>query len=483
MDVPLQSAPKLLRRLGTLDASLIVIGGIIGAGIYMNPSVVARHVPSGPLILAVWVAGGVIALAGAGIFAELAARRPRDGGLYAYLRDAFHPAVAFMYGWTLLLVAQTGSIALGAITFAVYVEPLSGFHGASVPIAVAAIAVLTLVNSVGVRSGASAQNLLMIVTIAATVIFAIAGFVVSHSSAISTPVGHEVPLGTMIAAVGLALVPVLFAYDGWQSASFISAELKEPVRALSRGMIVGVLAVVVLYVAVNAAFLRVLGVSGLAATTTPAASVAQLLFGPVGIRIAGIVVALSTLGFLSNLTLVSPRVYFQMAHDGTFFKQLAWIHPRTHVPLVAILLQGFIATIITISGTYDQILNYVTSIDYVFIGLAAIALIVFRKRDALEAGAARPFFRMPGHPWTSLLFLASAWGIVGDVLIKSPVDTSIGFAILLSGLPVYWLFSKWNTDFAKRKIAVESGSVLGRDESAVAELRVVKPRVGTITRQ
>jgi APA family basic amino acid/polyamine antiporter len=202
--------------------------------------------------------------------------------------------------------------------------------------------------------------------------------------------------------------------------------------------------VVVLYLAVNAVCLRVLGPGGLAATATPASAVAELAFGPVGERIMAIVVALSTLGFLSNQILTSPRVYFQMAADKTFFRQLAWVDPRTHVPVIAILLQGIVAAIIAVSGRYDQILNYVTSVDYTFFGLSAIALFVFRNRDARDPNAPKPYFRMPGHPWSTVLFLLAAWAIVGDVLVKSPVDTSIGLGILLTGLPAYAIFARYN---------------------------------------
>jgi APA family basic amino acid/polyamine antiporter len=187
--------------------------------------------------------------------------------------------------------------------------------------------------------------------------------------------------------------------------------------------------------------LRVLGVHGLAATTTPASDIARLAFGPIGLQIMAIVIAISTLGFLSNQILTSPRVYFQMAADGTFFKQLAWINPRTHAPVVAIVAQGLVALVISFLP-YEQILNYVTCIDYIFFGLSAIALIVFRNRDARDPAAPRPTVRMPGHPVTTLLFCAVAWAVVGDVVATSPAETGIGIAILLSGLPVYWLFTR-----------------------------------------
>jgi basic amino acid/polyamine antiporter, APA family len=430
-----------LRRLGTRDAALIVMGGIIGSGIFMNPSVVARFVPTALLVMIVWIAGGAIALLGAGIFAELAARRPHDGGLYAYMRDAFHPALAFMYGWTLLLVSQSGGMAAAAVTFSNYFEPLTGLHLSTKVLGIAAIALFTVVNALGVRTGASTQNVFMVLKVAAIGGFVAVGLFAPHAatSAAYVPDAHQST--ATLAAMGLAMVPVLFAYSGWQTASFMSAELKEPARTLPRGMLVGVLSVVGLYLAVNAVCLRVLGVHGLAATTTPASAIAQIAFGPTGARVMAIVVALSTLGFLSNQILTSPRVYFQMAQDKTFFKQLAWIDPRTHVPVVAIVLQGTVAAIIAISGRYDQILNYVTSVDYVFFGLSAIALIIFRNRDARDPQAPRPYFAMPGHPWTTILFLVAAWAIVGDVLIKSPVDTSIGLGILLAGLPVYAIFA------------------------------------------
>jgi APA family basic amino acid/polyamine antiporter len=444
--VNLGAAPrKLLRRLGARDAALIVMGGIVGSGIFRNPSVVAKLAPNPWTIMGVWIAGGAIALLGGAVFAELAARRPHDGGLYAYMRDAFHPVLAFMYGWTLLLVSQSGGMAAAAVTFAGYLAPWFGLH---VPLtelervlALLAIALFTLVNALGVRQGTNTQNGFMLVKILAIAGFVVVGFFAAHAPAAAAALPAFAG-GNAIAAMGLAMVPVLFAYSGWQTSSFMSAELKDPHRTLPRGLLMGVVAVIVLYVAVNAVSLRALGVAALAATDAPASAIAQLAFGPSGAAIITVVVALSTLGFLSNQILTSPRVYFQMAADGTFFKQLAWVHPRTRVPVLAIVLQGAVAAIITLSGAYDQILNYVTSVDYVFFGLSALALIVFRNRDARDPSAPRPFYVLPGHPWTTLLFLAAAWSIVGDVLIKSPIDTSIGLGILLTGIPVYFLFAR-----------------------------------------
>jgi basic amino acid/polyamine antiporter, APA family len=437
--------PKLLRRLGARDAALIVMGGIIGSGIFRNPSVVAKFAPSAVVIMAIWAIGGGIALLGGAVFAELAARRPRDGGLYAYMRDAFHPVIAFMYGWTLLLVSQSGGMAAAAVTFAGYVTPWLGLHASEATaervLALMAIAIFTVVNALGVRQGTNAQNAFMIVKIAAIAGFVAVGLFAPHAPAAATAASSGFVGGSVIAAMGLAMVPVLFSYSGWQTSSFMSAELKDPHVTLPRGMIIGVVTVVVLYLAVNAVSLRALGVDNLAATNAPATAIAQLAFGQSGAVIITVVVALSTLGFLSNQILTSPRVYFQMAADGTFFKQLATVSPRTHVPVLAIVAQGAVAGIITLSGAYDQILNYVTTVDYIFFGLSAIALIVFRNRDK-AVNAPKPFYVIPGHPFTTVLFLAIAWTIVGDVLIKSPGPTVIGLAILFSGIPVYWLFTR-----------------------------------------
>jgi basic amino acid/polyamine antiporter, APA family len=446
-------APKLLRRLGSRDAALIVMGGIIGSGIFMNPSVVARFVGSGVLVMTVWIAGGVIALLGAGIFAELAARRPQDGGLYAYLRDAFHPALAFVFGWCLLLVSQSGGMAAAAVTFANYFGQLTGWSPPIRAIAAVAIIIFTAINALGVRSGTTTQNFFMVLKILAIAAFAATGFFVVRSIAVPAPV--VVPAGGPFALIGLAMVPVLFAYSGWQTSSFMTAELRTPDTTLPRGLLAGVVAVVALYLAVNASCLHALGVHALALTSTPASDVAQIAFGPAGRVAMAVVIAISTLGFLSNQILTSPRVYFQMAADGTFFKPLASVNARTHAPVIAIVAQGLVAIVITLFLNYGQILNYVTSNDYIFFGLAAIALIVFRSRDARDPQAPQPFFRMPGHPLTTVIFLAAAWYIVGNTILSSPRDTLVGVAILLSGLPVYWIFT-WRKTSA-REGAIKTG--------------------------
>jgi len=435
--------PHLLRRLGVRDAALIVMGGIVGSGIFVNPSVVARLVHTPFFVMLAWTTGGVIAIIGAGVFAELAARRAHDGGVYAYLRDAYHPVVAFCYGWTLLLVSQSGGAAASAVTFAFYLPAITGITLNAVQATIVAVVVLgvfTVVNCFGVRESTTTQNGFMLAKIVAIGAVIVVGLFAAHAAS-----GQGAPLlptdFNPLVAIGLSLVPVMFAYSGWQTSTFMAGETRESNRSLPIGILLGVLGVIVLYLGMNAVCLYVLGPVRLAATMTPASDIVQAVVGPVGAKIMASIVALSTLGFIANQILTSPRVYFQMAADGTFFKQLAWISPRTYVPVVAIAVQGAAAILIACSGRYDLILNWVTSIDYVFFGFSALAVFIFRRRDR-ALGAPEPWFVIPLHPWSTLLFLVVAWGIVIDVVLKSPRDASFGIAVLLTGIPVYYVFRR-----------------------------------------
>jgi APA family basic amino acid/polyamine antiporter len=428
----------LARRLGVFDAALIVMGGIIGSGIFRNPSVVAQRVHTPALMLLAWGLGGIIALLGGFVFAELAARRPHDGGLYAYMRDAYHPVVAFMYGWTLLLVSQSGGMAAAAVTFAGYFEPLTGMHVDAKWLAVITLSVLTIINCLGVRSGSNVQNAFMVVKIAAIAGLIGAGFFAHPSAAAAASAPAFGSTFDALGAMGVAMIPVLFAYSGWQTSSFMAGEMKAPERTLPLGMLWGVAGVVVLYMLVNVVCIQVLGPAHLMNTTTPASDVLQVVMGSRGAQLIALAVTLSTLGFLSNQILTSPRVYHAMAQDGLFFKSVAWVHPRSRVPVIAIALQGIVALIITLSGRYDQILNYVTSIDYVFFALSAVALFVFRARDAKDPKAVPSRFLVPGHPISTAVFFIAAVAVVLDTYAKYPQNSLIGLAILLIAVPIYF---------------------------------------------
>jgi basic amino acid/polyamine antiporter, APA family len=431
--------PSLARQLGLFDATMLVMGGIVGSGIFINPYVVAQQVHTPALILAAWIFGGVVGVGGAFIWAELAATLPEVGGQYAYLREAYHPAVAFLYGWVLLLVIQTGGMAAVSITFARYFVNLSGLRTPDWVIATAALAVLTLINCFGVKTGGRTQSALMVMKIVTISVLVIAGLSLTggHVNMI-TVVEREWSLTSF----GAAMVPVLFAYGGWQTANFLAGEVREPEKNLPRGLLLGVLGVVVLYIGVNWVCLRSLGPRALAATTTPASDVMRMALGQRGAMFIAAVIATSTLGFLSQSILTAPRVYFAMAEDGLFFRAIAWLDPRTRVPVVAIVLQSAWTIVIALSGRYEQILNYVISMDFLFFGLTATTLFVFRRRAARGEIYASQAYRMPGHPVSTALFVAICWWIVANTVYRYPQNSLIGFVLLLAGIPVYWFWSR-----------------------------------------
>jgi APA family basic amino acid/polyamine antiporter len=433
---PPAGEPKLVRRLGLFDATMLVMGGIVGAGIFVNPAEVARAVDTPLLIVGAWLIGGAIAIAGAFVYAELAARRPEVGGQYAYLRDAWGPMPAFLYGWSLLLVIQSGGMAAVAITFARYFLELTHLPLADGAVAAAALALLTAINCLGVRAGSNVQSVLMLLKIFAIAALVLCGLLLAGAFPEAARVPAELaPTLATLGALGAALTPVMFAYGGWQTASFVAAEMRDPRRDLARGLLFGVIGVILLYAGVAFTCVYVLGPEGLAETRTPATAVMRLALGDTGATLIALGIAISALGFLSQGMLTAPRVYFAMAEDRLFFRSVATVSEKTHVPTVAILLQGAVAIIIALSGTFGQILSYVVSVDFIWFGLTGAALFVFRRREGPDAS-----FRVPGHPWTSLLFVAACALIVVATLWNNPVNSLIGFAILLAGIPafLYW---------------------------------------------
>ncbi|HJU54186.1 MAG TPA: amino acid permease [Pyrinomonadaceae bacterium] len=432
---------RLARRLGLFDATMIVMGGIIGSGIFMNSYLVARQVHTPFLILGAWLVGGLIALAGAFIYAELVNRCPQVGGQYAYLREAYHPSVAFMYGWALLLVVQTGGMAAVAITFSRYFLEVTGVGVPDWTIAVAALTLLTAVNCLGVRAGSSVQNGLMVLKILALAALVLCGlFFTATPRGVSGPILDRPVAFDLLTAMGAAMTPVMFAYGGWQTASFVAGEMRDPRRDLARGLLIGTGGVVLLYLAANFVYLYALGSDGLAATETPASSVMRQAFGARGATFIAIGISISTLGFLSQGMLTAPRVYFAMAEDGLFFKGVARLDPRTRVPVVAIALQGALAVVIALSGTYGQILNYVVSVDFICFGLTAASLFIFRRRAVSGTNQTETYMRVPGHPVTTALFVAACALIVLSTIYKYPANSVIGLGIVAAGVPVYFFW-------------------------------------------
>ena len=436
----MKEVPKPRRQLGLFDAIMIVMGGIVGAGIFANPSEVAHRVHTPFLILGVWVLGGFIAMCGAFIWAELATRLPATGGQYLYLREAYHPSVAFMYGWGLLLVTQTGGMAAVAVIFSSYFRALTGVAWNDSVIAAVVLLILTGINCLGARAGSNVQSALMLLKIGAIAVLVTLGFALGGGSLKSGPLLAQPISFGLLKSVGAAMVPIAFTYGGWQTATFVAGEMRNAQRDLSRGLLLGVAGVVGLYLAVNLACLRVLGPAGLDATTTPASDVMRIALGERGAQWIAVGIAISTLGFLSQSMLTGPRVYYAMARDRLFFESVGKLSRRSRAPVVAIVLQGLAAIVIACSGTYGEILNFAITVDFIFFGMTAASLFILRRR---QVGSESGIYRAPGHPFTTILFVLSCAGIVGSAIIAAPANSATALCIMLAALPVYYYWSRF----------------------------------------
>ncbi len=433
------SGPGFARTLGLFDATMIVVSGIIGSGIFINPAVVARTVQTPVMILAVWTAGGLIALLGAFVFAELSTVMPRVGGQYAFFREAFHPLVAFLHGWALLLIVQSGATAAVAVAFAQYVCRLAGWSAGTVaPLAVAVLLGVAGFHVLGIKPGAVLIDVITFAKTLALVLLIVGAFALTRETGITFSPALPPGLGgfSLVSVFFHGLVPVMFAYGGWQTLNYVSEEVRDPVRNLPRAILIGVFCVIAVYVSANVAYVHVLSAPGLAATQTPAADLAARLVGEGGARLVSLLIVVSTFGFLNLSLLAAPRVYYAMAADGLFFRGLARLSPRFHVPTAAILLQGAIAALLALSSSYDRLLGYAVFADWVFFALSGLALIVFRRK---LPDAPRPY-PTPGYPWVPLLFTLAACGIVLNTFFADTHNALAGTAIFAAGVPVYFFW-------------------------------------------
>jgi APA family basic amino acid/polyamine antiporter len=430
---------SLRRELKTFDATMVVVGGIIGAGIFVNPAVVASRLPSGGLVLAAWIVGGAIALAGALVFAELAAAIPLAGGEYVYLREAYHPLVAFLFGWASLLLIQGGGIAAVAITFAQYALRLTGRGTAgAIPLAIAAIALLAGINVLGVKPGSRVLNGLVILKIGSLGVLIVGGLLASRGAPAGELAASRPAAGLL--GFGAALVPILFSYGGWQSANVVAEETRDPRRTLPRALILGTLIVIFVYVAVNVVYLRALGRDGLAATLTPAADAVRQLFGAGTDRFLAAAIAISAFGFLDLSFLAPTRISYAMARDGLFFPALARVHPRFGTPALAIVFQAVWSAGLVTAGNYGGLVDSVVFADWIFFGLSAAAVFVLRAREKGPVPEGR--FRAPLYPVLPLVFVAASVVAVASAIGSSPGRSAFGAALLALGVPAYFFFAR-----------------------------------------
>ncbi len=444
MQPSLADDSPLQRSLNLFDTTLLVIGGIIGTGVFFNTSNVAQRVHTPGLILAVWLVGGLIAAIGALSFAELGAMLPLVGGEYAFLREGWHPLAGFLYGWTLLLVISPGGTSAVTMKFAQTLATI--VPGIGSPLAIkltglAAIWSLTIVNYFGVKPGAIVQNVFTSGKLIALAILIGCGFLIPHGWGFAGAVQSGRPYeGSLVTAFGAALAPVLFSYGGWQSSTWAAGEIKNPQRNLPRGLIMGILVVVLVYVSAAAVYLRVLPVDRIWHTDTLATDVAVKLLGDAGGVFISAAIVVSSFGFIDMTLLTAPRVFYAMGRDGYLFPAAAYVHPKYKTPAVMLIFFAAWTSVVFLAGSYDALLSYTTFGDWIFFGLTVAAVFSLRRK---YPNMPRPY-RVWGYPYLPALFAAAAFAFVGINFVANQPQTSYGLALILSGIPAFYLFRKIN---------------------------------------
>lgn len=435
-----EPANAYARRLNTWDAAMIVIGGVIGAGIFLTPATVARYTASGGELLILWAIGGLLTLAGVLCYAELGARRPQAGGIYVYLREAFGLLPAFLFGWTMALINYPGSVAAVATMFARYLCAAIGIAPAMFvkPLAVGAIVFIVGINLFGIRAGAWMQNLFTVLKLAAVALLVVTGLVLAHQhlAAVALPVSAA-PVSPW--AFAGALLPVLFSYGGFHYLNDLAGEVRNPQRTLPRALGMGMAGVVICYLLVNYAYLAGLGHAGLAASAAPAADLMRKLFGERGATVIAIGIACSTFGYCSIAIAGGARVLQTMGADGVFFRAAGRVEPRTRAPQIALALLGLWAVVLTLSGTFNQLLNYTTVGEWLGHVFGIATLFWYRKHFIDEPAP----YRVPFYPLLPLIFVITVFGVIVASAIHAPGDAGMSLLIIALGVPVYYGWRRW----------------------------------------
>jgi APA family basic amino acid/polyamine antiporter len=426
----------LRRTLGFTDLVLITMGTVIGSGIFLVPGIVLRQTGArAPLALTVWAVAGLLSLLGALTYAELGAMKPEAGGLYVYIRDAFGPLPAFLYGWTSFVVIASGSIAALAVAFSGYVGQVLPTGGTPAPvIAVAAIALIAAINVRGTRKSATVQNWTTAAKVGALLVLSLVLISRGHAAPASGAGPIALPTPSLAAGLGAAMIGVLWAYEGWQYVTFSAGETRDPQRTFPRAISVATLGLVLLYLLVNFGYLAALGPAAAAQSEHLAADAIATILGPVAGRILGVLVLVSIFSALNGLMLTSPRMYYAMARDGVFFARLARIHPAFGTPAIAIVALAGWAALLAATGTFEQLLTYVVFTGWIFYALGALSIFVYRRR---QPEAIRPF-RTPGYPVTPLLFVVAAGSLVLNTLVTQPGRAGVGLALVVLGGPAFY---------------------------------------------
>jgi APA family basic amino acid/polyamine antiporter len=431
------TAPELRRVLGLFSIVGIVVGAMIGSGIFINPANIAKTVGTSKLMLAVWIVGGILSFFGALAIAELAAIYSQAGGIYIYLREAYGSLVAFLFGWTLILVVEAGTIATLVVGFSSkylpYFVSLSGLQ--TKVVAISLIVILAAVNVLGVKKGAFLMNFLTSVKFIGLIGVCVVVFIFAKGSTgnfLSSESAGPVS-GGILGSFGIALVSALWAYKGWETSTYCAGEIKDPQKKLPLGLFIGSLSVIFLYLLANLAYLYVFPAARMAESTRIAADVMEAAVGPVGASIIALIILLSMTGTANGHLLTAPRVFYAMAKDGLFFKSVAKVHPKHRTPHVSIIILATWAALLSLSGTFEQLYSYVIFGFWIFMGLTVAGVIILRKK---RPEVPRPY-KTWGYPVTPILFIISSVFLTINSLIRTFWNSFAGLALIALGIPVY----------------------------------------------
>jgi APA family basic amino acid/polyamine antiporter len=431
---------QLVRELGLIDATSVVVGTIIGSGIFLVPGNVAQRLESLTLVLVAWLVGGILSLFGALSLGELGAAFPGAGGLYVYLRQAYGRPVGFLYGWALISMIHSGSIATLAVAFSLFAARFVALDSVGQKaVSIACIVLLTIVNTFGIRHGKMVQNLFTTAKLGGLLTMILLLFYRGKPiQLINQSQLADVSKAGIWIPFGMSLVAILWAYEGWHVVSFTAAEIKEPRRTLPRSLIYGTLIIVTVYMLANVAYYSVLTQPELIASNAVAATAVQKAFGPVATSFISFLILVSIFGATNGMILTGPRVYYAMARDQIFFQFLGRVHPRHKTPHVAILVQGGLASLLTLLGTFQELFTYVIFTAWIFYGLAVAAVLVLRHR---QPAMDRPY-RVPAYPWPGLIFCAAAALITVNTIVADPLHSLVGIAFVLAGVLIYPVFRR-----------------------------------------
>src|SRR2546421_755049 len=437
-----ESNPTTLERtLGLKDLILLIIGTVIGSGIFIVPGVVLRQT-NGSITVAmlVWLAGGILSLLGALTYGELSAMNPKVGGLYIFIRDGFGSLPAFLYGWTLFFVISSGSVATLAVAFSSYlgeIVPLSPMVAKLA--AITMIVIVTVVNVIGTRESANLQDWTTAIKVTAILLMSLLLFVLGHGFAtVSSVSPANVAAKSIFSGVGFAMIGVLWAYEGWQYVTFSAGEAINAQRNFPRSLLIGSTALIGIYLIANFAYLAALGPVKAAQTDAVAAAAMTAVLGPAASKLVAAAILISIFSATNGLTLTAPRVYYAMARDGVFFHQLAKIHPRFRTPAFAVLAGSAWAIVLAATGTFEQLLTYVVFTGWLFYALGAASIFVYRRR----LPKSKLSYRVAGYPWTPLLFIAAAVALVLNTIVAQTGRAAIGLGIVLLGAPAYLVWKR-----------------------------------------